>query len=130
MAPLPASAVAVRPDSAVSWPAAPVEPVVHADPVAHAVQLLLTALWTSNADRIVLETGQLPSMVTGKHKSALMNYRPSLQGIQEIATYLFPLEYLEALEEIGATRIRLSGFTAEAAYDDSGLTIQITPIRR
>ena len=130
MAPLPATAFAARPDFAVPWPVVPVEPVVQADPVAHAVQLLLTALWTSNGDRIVLETGQMPLMVTGKHKCALMNYRLSLQGIQEIATYLFPLEYLEALEEIGGTRIRLAGFNAEAAYDDSGLTIQITAIRR
>src|SRR5712691_3283951 len=120
MAPLPAGAFEVSPDVAIPWPVAPAEPVVYADPVAHAVQLLLKALWTSNADRIVLETGQMPLMMTGKHKCALMSYRLSLQGIQEIATYLFPLEHLEALEEIGGTRIRLAGFNAEAAYDDCG----------
>jgi hypothetical protein len=130
MAALPARAFEAGPDFATPWPVAPAQPVVYADPVAHAVQLLLKALWMSNADRLVLETGHVPLMVTGKHTCALMSYCLSLQGIQEIATYLFPPEYLEALEEIGGTRIRLAGFNAEAAYDDCSLTLQITPIRR
>ncbi len=101
----------------------------HVDPLADAVELLLHALNASLADRIVLESNQIPMLVAGSRKCALMVGRLSSAGVCRLAPYFFPPECLDALEEIGGTRCRWPGFEALAEYRDCGLTIEITRVR-
>ena len=98
------------------------------DPVARAVDLVLHALEASQGDRVVLEAERIPMLYVGPRKCALMVGRLPLNGVQDIAKYLFPRECLDALEEVGGTRFRWPGFTAIATYED-GLTIEIKPSR-
>ena len=100
------------------------------DPAAHAVELLLIALTTADADRAVIATASIPLMMVGTCQCALMVGQLQLAPIQRIARCLLPPQYLEALEEIGATRFRLPAFVVAASYDAVGLTIEITRIRR
>ena len=97
----------------------------YADPVADAVDQLLRVLDSSRGDRLVLETEQIPMLLVGDRKCALMVGRLSYDAIRQIAMRVFPREYLDALEEVGGTRFHWPGFTALATYGESGLTLEI-----
>ena len=97
----------------------------HVDPLADAVELLLHALNSAHADRIVLASNQIPMLLVGSRKCALMVGRLTPACLQQLAPYLFPPACLDALEEIGGTRCRWAGHEALAEYGEFGLTIEI-----
>jgi len=113
MTPPPAVAVAAPP---IAEPANPVE---------RAVADILSALERTQGDRVVLESNQIPVLQVGSRRCALTPDRLSARTVEHIARYLFPVKYLEALDEIGGTCYRWPGFTALATDDGAALTIEI-----
>ena len=101
-------------------------PAPAAPPVERAVDDLLGALVSSQGDRIVLESNQVPVLLVGPRRCPLMPRRLSATAVQAIADYLFPEAHLDALEEIGGTRYGWPGFVAIATYAGDVLTIEIT----
>jgi hypothetical protein len=97
--------------------------------VERAVGDILAALENSHGDRVVLESNQIPMLMVGTRSCALMAGRLSAKAVQRITEHLLPAEYLEALEEIGATRYHGRGFVAHAAYEGDSLSIEIARIR-
>jgi hypothetical protein len=94
-------------------------------PVVEAIELLFDALHVSGADRVVLASGQVPQMFSGRRQCAMSSGRLNRAAVERIAEGLLPDSYVEALEEIGATRLRVPGFTIEAAYADDDLRIEV-----
>ena len=98
--------------------------------VERAVADILAALENSQGDRVVLESGQIPMLLVGPRKCALMPGRLSASAVRCIAHHLFPREHLEALEEIGGTRYWWPGFVALATYEDTQLVLEIKRTKR
>ena len=114
----------MAPPPALAFENAAPAPALYLDPVAQAVDLVLHALEASHGDRVVLEADRIPMLYVGPRKCALMVGRLDFNSVQDIAQYLFPREFLDALEDVGGIRFDWPGFTAIATYED-GFTIEI-----
>src|ERR1051325_1366449 len=133
MAPPPALAFAspaiaspaIAPAAVASTVPAAVAPEKRVSPVERAVNDILAALERSSGDRVVLQSNEIPLLLVGSRKCALMVGRLSAKAVVHIASYLFTGEHLEALEEIGGACYRWPGFVALAVYDGADLTVEI-----
>ena len=93
--------------------------------VERAIDDILTALERAQGDRVVLESGQIPMLMVGPRKCALMAGRLSAKAVRYITEHLLPQDYLDALDEIGGTRYRWPGFVVLATDDGDHLTVEI-----
>lgn len=98
--------------------------------VERAVDDMLQALENAQGDRIVLESNQIPLLLVGPRKCALMVGRLSAKAVRRIAEYILPEQYVEALDEIGGTCYRWPGFVALATYNSAELIIEIKRSRQ
>ena len=99
-------------------------------PVDRAINDILAALENAQGDRVVLESDQIPMLMVGPRKCALMAGRLSAKAVRHITEHLLPRDYLEALEEIGGARYQWPGFTALATDDGAHLTVEIKRTKR
>jgi hypothetical protein len=97
-------------------------------PIVEAIDLLLGALHARHADRVRLSGGRTPQIAEGPRKYTVGGPLAE-EAVERIAEGILPAAYIDALEEIGATRIKVDGFTIEAAYAENALTLEIIRTR-
>ena len=93
--------------------------------VERAIDDILAALENAQGDRVVLESGQVPTLIVGPRKCALMAGPLSGKAVRHITEHLLPRDYLEALDEIGGARYQWPGFVVLATDDGDHLALEI-----